>query len=228
MVTRFVTSPPTDNCPQPKEALPAVSTSTLPYYICLTPRLRNLIDGPEVEHGAHFLILYYPATPHAAVCSTTHGHGLYSCPFVLAVMLRGAGGRWVRAQFDHSKNMENIGPQRVKWVAWSSDHTSPRDIVVTKTGTVYVTGLVTDAGNATFGTGVGAPVVDFGQCSSKSVCSYLEKISSSVRPPPPSLLRAVRVRIRPARRVLTQHTPIRRGSARSNGDQRVNPLPSSN
>jgi hypothetical protein len=30
-VTRFVTSPPTDNCPQPKEALPAVSTSTLPY-----------------------------------------------------------------------------------------------------------------------------------------------------------------------------------------------------
>jgi hypothetical protein len=25
MVTRFVTSPPTDNCPQPKEALPTVS-----------------------------------------------------------------------------------------------------------------------------------------------------------------------------------------------------------
>jgi hypothetical protein len=31
MVTRFVTSPPTDNCPQPKETLPAVSTLTLPY-----------------------------------------------------------------------------------------------------------------------------------------------------------------------------------------------------
>jgi hypothetical protein len=30
-LTRFVTSPPTDNCPQPKEALPAVSTLTLPY-----------------------------------------------------------------------------------------------------------------------------------------------------------------------------------------------------
>ena len=27
----FVTSLPTDNCPQPKETLPAVSTSTLPY-----------------------------------------------------------------------------------------------------------------------------------------------------------------------------------------------------
>jgi hypothetical protein len=26
---------------------------------CLTPRLCSLIDGPEVEHGAHFLILYY-------------------------------------------------------------------------------------------------------------------------------------------------------------------------
>jgi hypothetical protein len=43
LVTRFVTSPPTDNCPQPKEALPAVSTSTLPYSICLTPRLRSLM-----------------------------------------------------------------------------------------------------------------------------------------------------------------------------------------
>jgi hypothetical protein len=31
MVTRFVTSLPTDNCPQPKETLPAVSTLTLPY-----------------------------------------------------------------------------------------------------------------------------------------------------------------------------------------------------
>jgi hypothetical protein len=29
MVTRFVTSLPTDNCPQPKETLPAVSTLTL-------------------------------------------------------------------------------------------------------------------------------------------------------------------------------------------------------
>jgi hypothetical protein len=29
--TRFVTSLPTDNCPQPKETLPAVSTLTLPY-----------------------------------------------------------------------------------------------------------------------------------------------------------------------------------------------------
>jgi hypothetical protein len=28
-----VASPPTDNCPQPKETLPAVSTSTLPYTI---------------------------------------------------------------------------------------------------------------------------------------------------------------------------------------------------
>jgi hypothetical protein len=27
----------------------------------LTPRLCSLIDGPEVERGAHFLILYYPA-----------------------------------------------------------------------------------------------------------------------------------------------------------------------
>jgi hypothetical protein len=27
----------------------------------LTPRLCSLIDGPEVEHGAHFLILYYPS-----------------------------------------------------------------------------------------------------------------------------------------------------------------------
>jgi hypothetical protein len=26
----------------------------------LTPRLCSLIDGPEVEHGAHFLILNYP------------------------------------------------------------------------------------------------------------------------------------------------------------------------
>jgi hypothetical protein len=26
----------------------------------LTPRLCSLIDGPEVEHGAHFLILYFP------------------------------------------------------------------------------------------------------------------------------------------------------------------------
>jgi hypothetical protein len=24
------------------------------------PRLCSLIDGPEVEHGAHFLILHYP------------------------------------------------------------------------------------------------------------------------------------------------------------------------
>ena len=30
-IQRFVTSLPTDNCPQPKEALPAVSTLTLPY-----------------------------------------------------------------------------------------------------------------------------------------------------------------------------------------------------
>jgi hypothetical protein len=30
-VTRFVTSLPMDNCPQPKETLPAVSISTLPY-----------------------------------------------------------------------------------------------------------------------------------------------------------------------------------------------------
>jgi hypothetical protein len=28
--------------------------------MCLTPRLCSLIDGPEVEHGAHFPILYYP------------------------------------------------------------------------------------------------------------------------------------------------------------------------
>jgi hypothetical protein len=28
--------------------------------MCLTPRLCSLIDGPEVEHGAHFLLLYYP------------------------------------------------------------------------------------------------------------------------------------------------------------------------
>jgi hypothetical protein len=26
----------------------------------LTPRLCSLIDGPDVEHGAHFLIVYYP------------------------------------------------------------------------------------------------------------------------------------------------------------------------
>ena len=26
----------------------------------MNPRLCSLIDGPEVEHGAHFLILYYP------------------------------------------------------------------------------------------------------------------------------------------------------------------------
>jgi hypothetical protein len=31
MKARFVTSLPTDNCPQPKETLPAVSTLTLPY-----------------------------------------------------------------------------------------------------------------------------------------------------------------------------------------------------
>jgi hypothetical protein len=30
-----------------------------PYHL-FTPRLCSLIDGPEVEHGAHFLILYYP------------------------------------------------------------------------------------------------------------------------------------------------------------------------
>jgi hypothetical protein len=63
MVTRFVTSPPTDNCPQPKEALPAVSTSTLPFVLNLfKPRLCSLIDGPEVEHGAHFLTLLLPGT----------------------------------------------------------------------------------------------------------------------------------------------------------------------
>jgi hypothetical protein len=65
-------------------------------------------------------------------------------------------------QFDHSSNTD-IGPQRIKWVSWSSDQTSPRDIAVTKDGTVYITGLVTDAGNATFGTGAGASVLDFGQ-----------------------------------------------------------------
>jgi hypothetical protein len=31
MVTRFVTSLPTDNCPQPKETLLTVSTLTLPF-----------------------------------------------------------------------------------------------------------------------------------------------------------------------------------------------------
>jgi len=66
-------------------------------------------------------------------------------------------------QFDHSSSNIDVGPQKIKWVSWSSDQTSPRDITVTKDGTVYVTGLVTDAGNATFGTGAGASVLDFGQ-----------------------------------------------------------------
>jgi hypothetical protein len=43
MVTRFVTSLPTDNCPQPKETLPAVSTLTPDQYNILTSRLCGLM-----------------------------------------------------------------------------------------------------------------------------------------------------------------------------------------
>jgi hypothetical protein len=75
MVTWFVTSPPTDNSPQPKEALPTVSQLYLAFLNCLTPRLCSLMvrrwstvpislsyTTPLVApwHGAHFLILYYP------------------------------------------------------------------------------------------------------------------------------------------------------------------------
>ena len=50
MVTRFATSPPTDNCPQPKEAQP-LSQLDIHLYNILTPRLCGLMlwfDGPEV------------------------------------------------------------------------------------------------------------------------------------------------------------------------------------
>jgi hypothetical protein len=50
---------PTHGQPSAAQGSPTtVSTLTLPFKL-LTPRLCSLIDGPEVEHGAHFLILYY-------------------------------------------------------------------------------------------------------------------------------------------------------------------------
>jgi hypothetical protein len=52
---------PTDNCPQPKEALPTVSQLDVCFFS--TPRLCSLIDGPEVEHGAHFLSYTTPTAP---------------------------------------------------------------------------------------------------------------------------------------------------------------------
>jgi hypothetical protein len=46
--------------PQLKEALPAVSYFALLNSFDPSALYCSLIDGPEVEHGAHFLILYYP------------------------------------------------------------------------------------------------------------------------------------------------------------------------
>jgi hypothetical protein len=60
MVTRFVTSPPTDNCPQPKEALPTVSQLfDFAIYNILTPRLCDLMVRRWRLIG-YFLILYNP------------------------------------------------------------------------------------------------------------------------------------------------------------------------
>jgi hypothetical protein len=58
MVTRFATSPPTDNSPQPKEAQPLSQLDIRSIQHLDSSALWS--DGPEVVRlGAHFLVLYY-------------------------------------------------------------------------------------------------------------------------------------------------------------------------
>ena len=84
MVTRFVTSPPTDNCPQPKEALPAVSTSTLPYYICLNPRLCSMM----VRKWSTVPISLSYTTP---ACTVVKMGLLHAAPLLRLYSLQSAG-----------------------------------------------------------------------------------------------------------------------------------------
>jgi hypothetical protein len=71
MVTRFATSPPTDNCPQPKEAQPLSQLDTDQYNI-LTPRLCGLMVRRWLFIG-YFPILNYlqlemPLREHLTSC----------------------------------------------------------------------------------------------------------------------------------------------------------------
>jgi hypothetical protein len=69
MVTRFATSPPTYNCPQPKEAHHCLSLTSNQYNVS-TPRLCGWSDGPEVALNWLFP---YPILPPARARGATTG-----------------------------------------------------------------------------------------------------------------------------------------------------------
>ena len=59
MVTRFATAPPTDNCPQPKEAQPLSQLDIRLIQYIFTPRLCGLMARRWLLIG-HFPVLYNP------------------------------------------------------------------------------------------------------------------------------------------------------------------------
>jgi hypothetical protein len=72
MVTRFATSPPTDNCPQPKEAQPLSQLD-----IRLIQHLDSSAlwsDGPEVALILHYPAPWTPQTTVVDVASMRHLH----------------------------------------------------------------------------------------------------------------------------------------------------------
>ena len=70
--------------------------------MCLTPRLCSLIDGPEVEHGAHFLILYYPTYSRLlATEDATRSPASSRCSFQLALGRDPAADRHVLLGLPH-------------------------------------------------------------------------------------------------------------------------------
>jgi hypothetical protein len=58
MATRFATPPPTDNCPQPKEAQPLSQLDI--QFISHFDSSALWFEGPEAALIGYFPILYYP------------------------------------------------------------------------------------------------------------------------------------------------------------------------
>ena len=91
---------PTHGQQSAAQAANCLSTLTLPFKLLDSSALWT--DGPEVEHGAHFLILHYPPTRTRGVAAVAAAaHALHACGVRLQVDVEAQRHHVVEPQLQH-------------------------------------------------------------------------------------------------------------------------------